>query len=256
MRYIIAEEQNNVGTITLNRNDTLNSVCLDMLKEIAAQIEAYDSNDGIGAVVLRGSDKAFAAGIDLNEIQIRKNESTRFLDEYRRTFDRIRNCKKPLIAAVAGYALGIGCELAMVCDILLAADNARFGQPEITLGCIAGFGGTQMLTYAVGKAKAMEMILTGRAMNAQEADSAGLVSRIVPLADLFEDARLTAEKIASMPAEAVLLAKDSVKHALNDGIDDGIDYEGKNSQICLSSRDFAESLQAFIEKRPANLRNR
>ncbi len=256
MEYIIAQEQNNVGIITFNRNDSLNAVCLDMLKEIAGQLEVYDRDEGIGAVILRGSEKAFAAGIDLNEISVRKNESSRFLEEYRQTFKRIRNIRKPLIAAVSGYALGIGCELAATCDILLAADNARFGQPEITLGCIAGFGGTQMLTRAIGKAKAMEMILTGRAMNAEEAERAGLVSRIVPLANLFEDAQATAEKIASMPGEAVLLAKDSVKYAQNTGIDDGIDYEGKNGQICLSSQDFAESLQAFIEKRQPNFRNR
>ena len=256
MEYIIAQEQNNVGILTLNRVESLNAVCLDMLKEIATQAESYDLSEEIGAIILRGSEKAFAAGIDLNEISARKNESLRFLEDYRQTFKRIRTIRKPLIAAVAGYALGIGCELAMSCDILLAADNARFGQPEITLGSIAGFGGTQMLTHAVGKAKAMEMILTGRAMNAEEAERAGLVSRIVPLANLYEDAQTTAEKIASMPAEAVLLAKDSVKHALNTGIDDGIDYEEKNGQICLTSQDFAESLQAFIEKRPPNFRNR
>ena len=236
MEYIIAQEQNNVGIITLNRVESLNAVCLDMLKEIATQAESYDLSEEIGAIILRGS--------------------LRFLEDYRQTFKRIRTIRKPLIAAVAGYALGIGCELAMSCDILLAADNARFGQPEITLGSIAGFGGTQMLTHAVGKTKAMEMILTGRAMNAEEAERAGLVSRIVPLANLYEDAQTTAEKIASMPAEAVLLAKDSVKHALNTGIDDGIDYEEKNGQICLTSQDFAESLQAFIEKRPPNFRNR
>lgn len=256
MEYIIAEEKNNAGIITLNRPAALNAVCLDMLKEIAAQVELYDQNEGIGAIILRGNDKAFAAGIDLNEINDRKEEKQRFLDEYTQAFERIRKCKKPIIAAIAGYALGIGCELAMACDILLAADNARFGQPEITLGCIAGFGGIQMLTHAIGKAKAMEMVLTGRAMTAEEAERTGLISRIVPLPDLFEEARITAEKIASMPAEAVILAKDSVNHAQNAGLDDGIGYDARNSRICLSSQDFAESLQAFIEKRPPNFRNR
>lgn len=256
MEYIITEEKNNAGIITLNRPAALNAVCLDMLKEIAAQIELYDQDEGIGAIILRGSDKAFAAGIDLNEINERKKENPHFLDEYIQTFERIRKCQKPIIAAIAGYALGIGCELAMACDILLAADNTRFGQPEITLGCIAGFGGIQMLSHTVGKAKAMEMVLTGRAMTAEEAERTGLVSRIVPLPDLFEEAQTTAEKIASMPAEAVVLAKDSVNHAQNSGLDDGIGYDARNSRICLSSLDFAESLQAFIEKRPPNFRNR
>ena len=245
MEYIIAQEQNNVGIITLNRVESLNAVCLDMLKEIATQAESYDLSEEIGAIILRGSEKAFAAGIDLNEISARKNESLRFLEDYRQTFKRIRTIRKPLIAAVAGYALGIGCELAMSCDILLAADNARFGQPEITLGSIAGFGGTQMLTHAVGKTKAMEMILTGKAMSAEEASLCGLISRTVPLKDLFEEALRVANRIASLPYQAVLQTKETLKQVENMNLQNGLELELKSCRLSMNTPEFRDILENF-----------
>lgn len=255
MNYIISEVQNNVGILTLNRAEALNAVCLEMLEELAAQIKSFDMNNHIGAIVLKGNDKAFAAGIDLNEVNQKTFEKNDFIEDYRQAMAEIFRCRKPIIAAVAGYALGIGCELALNCDIILAADNARFGQPEISLGTVTGFGGSQLLSKAVGKAKAMEMVLTGRAMNAEEAERSGLVSRIVPLPDLFAESLKTAEKIALMPRTAVILAKDAIKHAQNVGLEDGIEYEHKNCQICLNSEDFKESLEAFVEKRTPNFRN-
>lgn len=255
MDYIISEIQNNTGIITLNNPEALNAIGSEMLAEIANTIKAYDNNDEVSVIMIRGNEKAFAAGIDLNELSQNLYQDESVLEGFRESFNTIEKCHKPLIASVAGYALGIGCELAMYCDIIFAADNARFGLPEISLGCISGFGGTQLLTRAVGKAKAMEMILTGRAMNAEEAEKCGLISRIIPLNDLDAESVKTAEKISSMPRTAVIMAKDAVRKAKNSNLHDGIDYERRNCQICLNSADFRESLAAFAEKRQPNFRN-
>lgn len=255
-KYIISEKIGNVGVITLNRPQVLNAVNAQMISEIAQQVGLFETDPEIGAMVITGNEKAFAAGIDLMELKQKSEQNSFMLSDYHKAFENIAACSKPLIAAVAGYALGIGCELALYCDIILAADNARFGQPEISLGMIPGFGGTQKLTQAVGKAKAMEMILTARAMTAEEADLTGLVSRVVPLADLEEESLRTAAKIAALPRIAVEMAKDAINRPLVKTTEKGIDIENGNCQACLNSEDFKESLQAFTEKRAPNYKNR
>ncbi len=247
---IIVESRGPVGIITLNRPRALNAVCEKMLQELSQQLELFCNDDVISAIVLKGSDKAFAAGIDIAELQNKvENFGIEALDKTYTYFKQIDNCPKPIIAAVAGYALGIGCELALSCDIVLVADNARFGQPEISLGVIPGFGSTQRLAKTIGKSKTMEMVLTGRALNAEEAVACGIASRIVALPDLFEEAIKTAMRISALPKNAVCLAKDAIKQAYNSNLEAGIAYENKNCKICLGSNGFKESLQSFMEKR-------
>ena len=199
---ITVETRENLGIITLNRPQALNAVNAEMLKELALAAEAFDNNDAVRVLIVKGDGKTFAAGIDIKEVLSRADSKFLGIDEMQNCFRRFAAIKKPIIAAVSGYALGIGCELALACDIILAADNARFGQPELSLGTIPAFGATQRLTRALGKAKAMEMILSGRALTAEEAFVSGLVSRIVPLPDLFEDAAKTAVRIAAQPPES------------------------------------------------------
>lgn len=247
---ILVEIRGAVGIITLNRPKALNAICESMLQEVAAQIREFGEDDRIAAIVIKGSDKAFAAGIDIKELQAKVSANPiEALDNTYKYFKQIDDCKKPIIAAVAGYALGIGCELALTCDIILIADNARFGQPEISLGVIPGFGATQRLTKTIGKSKTMEMILTGRALNAEEAVACGIASRIVALPDLFEESIKTAMRIAALPPYAVMLAKDAIKQSFNAGLESGIDYENKNCKICLGTNGFKESLESFVEKR-------
>lgn len=247
---ILAENRGPVGIITLNRPRALNAVCEQMLQELSQQLDLFCNDDSIAAIVLKGSDKAFAAGIDIGELQNKvENFGIEALDKTYTYFKQIDNCPKPIIAAVAGYALGIGCELALSCDIILVADNARFGQPEISLGVIPGFGSTQRLAKTIGKSKTMEMVLTGRALNAEEAVACGIASRIVALPDLFEEAIKTAMRISALPQNAIRLAKDAIKQAYNSNLEAGIAYENKNCKICLGSNGFKESLQNFIEKR-------
>lgn len=249
-KEILVETRGSVGIITLNRPRALNAINESMLGETAEQITLFDKDDSIAAIVLKGSDKAFAAGIDIKELQAKvTSDAGEALDNTFKHFMKIDHCRKPVIAAVAGYALGIGCELALTCDIILAADNARFGQPEISLGVIPGFGSTQRLTKTIGKSKTMEMILTGRALNAEEAVACGIASRIVALPDLFEESIKTAMRIAALPRGAVKLAKDAIKHSFNMDLDSGIDYENKNCKICLSAKGFKESLDKFMENR-------
>lgn len=247
---ILVETRGGVGIITLNRPRALNAVNESMLGEIAEQITLFGKDNRIAAIVIKGSDKAFAAGIDIMELQSRVTvDAGEALDNTYKYFMKIDHCRKPIIAAVAGYALGIGCELALTCDIILVADNARFGQPEISLGIIPGFGATQRLTKTIGKSKTMEMILTGRALNAEEAVACGIASRIVALPDLFEESIKTAMRIAALPQNAVKMAKDAIKQSFNIGLDSGIDYENKNCKLCLSAKGFRESLDKFMEKR-------
>lgn len=249
-KNILAETRGAVGIITLNRPKALNAICESMLQEVAEQVRLYDLDDSISAIILKGSDKAFAAGIDIKELQAKVSVNPiEALDNTYKYFKQIDDCRKPIIAAVAGYALGIGCELALTCDIILIADNARFGQPEISLGVIPGFGATQRLTKTIGKSKTMEMVLTGRALNAEEAVACGIASRIVALPDLFDESLKTAMRIAALPRYAVMLAKDAIKQSFNAGLESGIDYENKNCKICLGTNGFKESLKRFIEKR-------
>ncbi len=248
--HIAAEVRNNIGIITLNRPKALNTINEEMLSEITAQAELFDKDPEIRALIIRGNDKAFAAGIDIKELVGKINQGTFHLSDLTAKMDAISRIKKPVIAAVAGYALGIGCELALCCDFILAVDNARFGLPEVSLGIIPSFGATQRLTNTIGKAKAMEMILTGRAMTAEEAEKAGIVSRIIALPDLFEESIRTASRITAQSCVAVTAAKSAVKRAAaNIDLESGIDYENKNAELCLNSIEFKELLKNFIEKR-------
>ena len=247
---ILVEVRDSVGIITLNRPRALNAICEQTLSELSLQLDLFAHDDTISAIVLKGSDKAFAAGIDIAELQSKvETYGIDALDKTYNYFKQIENFSKPIIAAVSGYALGIGCELALACDIILVADNARFGQPEISLGVIPGFGATQRLAKTIGKSKTMEMILTARSLNAEEAVAHGIASRIVPLADLFNEAIDVALKISDLPANILKLAKDAIKYAFNSNLDAGIAYENKNCKICLESDDFKKSLQSFMEKR-------
>lgn len=242
---ITVETRENLGIITLNRPQALNAVNAEMLKELALAAEAFDNNDAVRVLIVKGDGKTFAAGIDIKEVLSRADSKFLGIDEMQNCFRRFAAIKKPIIAAVSGYALGIGCELALACDIILAADNARFGQPELSLGTIPAFGATQRLTRALGKAKAMEMILSGRALTAEEAFVSGLVSRIVPLPDLFEDAAKTAVRIATQPLGALKAAKEAVLAAQNTPLEEGIAFERKAAQCCLAADEFRESLRNF-----------
>ena len=242
---ITVETRENLGIITLNRPQALNAVNAEMLKELALAAEAFDNNDAVRVLIVKGDGKPFAAGIDIKEVLSRADSKFLGIDEMQNCFRRFAAVKKPIIAAVSGYALGIGCELALACDIILAADNARFGQPELSLGTIPAFGATQRLTRALGKAKAMEMILSGRALTAEEAFVSGLISRIVPLPDLFEDAAKTAARIATQPLGALKAAKEAVLAAQNTPLEEGIAFERKAAQCCLAADEFRESLRNF-----------
>lgn len=244
-QYIIAETLGNVGIITLNRPETLNAINETMLEELSAQLQLWDNNGNIGAMVICGNEKAFAAGIDIKELAQNMDSNTFNIDLWRNNFAIIEQLQKPLIAAVAGYALGIGCELALACDIILAADNARFGQPELSLGITPGFGACAKLTQTIGKAKTMEIILSGRAMTAEEAEKSGLVSRVIALADLKQESIRVAAKIAAQPRTAVMLAKDTIKESADLGLKNGIEYESKNNKLCLNSDEFRQALQKF-----------
>lgn len=246
---INSETIDSIGIITINRPKALNAVNMGTIREIAEQAETFDNDDDIKVIILRGDEKAFAAGIDIKEILLNSHLPFMGIDEMQGYFNRFAKVKKPVIAAVSGYALGIGCELTLACDIILASDNARFGQPELSLGIIPSFGGTQRLTNLIGKPRAMEMILSGRALSADEALNAGLISRIVPLPDLFEESIKTAKRIAAQPLNAICMAKDVIKHAAaNMNLNDGIDYEANNSKRCLASGEFRESLKNFAAK--------
>ncbi len=254
--HILTETQDRVGMITLNRPDALNALCHDLMLEVHAALDSYEADDSIGCILLTGSEKAFAAGADIKEMQ-----SKSYMDAYKSdfisgTWERLSSCRKPVIAAVAGYALGGGCEIAMMCDFIIAADNAKFGQPEITLGIIPGAGGTQRLTRLVGKAKAMDMCLSGRMMDAEEAERSGLVSRVVPLDQLMKEALKTAAKIASMSLPATLMAKEAVDQALEMSLGQGILFERRTFHAAFATDDQKEGMAAFVEKRAAQWKHR
>lgn len=253
---IIVEKREAVGLITLNRPQALNALCNALIAELGQALDDMEADDTIGCVVLTGSEKAFAAGADIKEMQ-----SQSYMDAYLADFitvgwERVTTCRKPIVAAVAGYALGGGCEVAMMCDVILAADTAKFGQPEITIGTIPGSGGTQRLTRAVGKSKSMEMILTGRMMDADEAERAGLVSRIVPAGELVEEAIKTAAKIASMSRPSVIMAKEAINRAFETTLSEGVRFERRLFHSTFATEDQKEGMAAFTEKRKPVFKNR
>ena len=253
---ITVETRGNVGLIALNRPKAMNALCAALISELGQALDAFEADDAIGAVVLTGSDKAFAAGADIKEMA-----SKGYMDVYLANFitdgwERVTKCRKPIVAAVAGFALGGGCEMAMMCDFIIAGDNARFGQPEITIGTIPGAGGTQRLTRAVGKSKAMEMCLTGRMMDAAEAERAGLVSRIVPVAELVDEAVKAASKIAALSRPIVMLCKESVNAAFETMLAQGITFERRLFHSTFSTEDQKEGMAAFVEKRAPAFKNR
>ena len=252
---IIVETRGKVGLIRLNRPQALNALNSALERELEAALDAFEADAAIGCMVITGSDKAFAAGADIKEMAD-KSFAEAFLGEFVSSWDRVAHMRKPVIAAVAGFALGGGCELAMQCDLIIAADNAKFGQPEIKLGVIPGIGGTQRLTRAVGKAKAMDLILTGRMMDAQEAERSGLVARIVPLASLVEEAVKIAETIASMSLPSVLAAKEAVNRAFETSLAEGVRFERRVFHSLFATADQKEGMAAFIAKRPPKFENK
>lgn len=253
---IIAEKKGRVGLITFNRAKALNALNAALIAELEQALDSFEADDEVGAIVITGNDKAFAAGADIKEMQDKTFIDAYLGDFITRDWERIAACRKPVIAAVAGYALGGGCEIAMMCDFILAADNARFGQPEITLGTMPGAGGTQRLARLAGKSKAMEMCLTGRMMDAEEAERIGLVSRIVPVADLVEDALKTAETIAGMSRPAVLMTKEAVNRAYETTLSEGIRFERRLFHATFATEDQKEGMAAFAEKRQPKFTNR
>ena len=252
--HIIVERRGRVGMIRLNRPRALNALNAALMRELAAGIDAFEADDAIGCMILTGSEKAFAAGADIKEMADKGFADVYFAD-FTAAWHRVAQARKPVIAAVAGYALGGGCELAMQCDVILAADNAKFGQPEIKLGIIPGIGGTQRLTRALGKAKAMDLILTGRMMDAAEAERCGLVARIVPAANLLDEAVKVAETIAAMSLPSVLAAKEAVNRALETSLVEGIRFERRIFHSLFATKDQKEGMHAFIEKRAPKFEN-
>ncbi|MCF8473382.1 MAG: enoyl-CoA hydratase [Emcibacter sp.] len=254
-QMILVDRHEPVGQITLNRPEALNALNGQLMDEVTAALKSFEADDNIRAIIITGSSKAFAAGADIKEMQ-----SKNYMDVYKQDFitanwEEASRCRKPIIAAVAGYALGGGCELAMMCDFILAADNAKFGQPEIKLGVIPGAGGTQRLTRFVGKSKAMEMILTGRMMDADEAERSGLVSRVVPVDDLLDEAMKAARKIAELSMPSVMIAKECVNKAYETTLKEGVMFERRVFHSLFATEDQKEGMAAFAEKRTAEFKH-
>ncbi len=252
---IIAETRGRAGLITLDRPEALNALSGDLISELNDALDGFESDEKIGAIVITGSEKAFAAGADVKEMA-----ELEFIDAYKGDFigdwSGLSQCRKPVIAAVAGYALGGGCEIAMMCDFIIAAETARFGQPEINLGVMPGAGGSQRLARFIGKAKTMDLCLTGRMMDAEEAERCGLVSRIVPPSDLVEEAVKTAQKIAGFSLPAVMMTKESVNRAFETTLAEGVRFERRLFQSLFASEDQKEGMAAFIAKREPQFKNR
>jgi enoyl-CoA hydratase len=255
-QYIIAEKRGAVGLITLNRPEALNALNQALIGELGAALDAFAADDEVGAIVITGGEKVFAAGADIKEMKDKTFVECYREDFLTRTWEKLADCRKPTIAAVAGFALGGGCELAMMADIILAADTAEFGQPEILIGAIPGLGGTQRLTRAVGKAKAMDLCLTGRRMKADEAERAGLVARVVPAAELMAEAIKTAEKIASLSRPLVMLAKEAVNRSFEVSLAEGLRFERRAFHAIFATEDQKEGMNAFAEKRKPSFRHR
>jgi enoyl-CoA hydratase len=253
---ILVEVRDRTGLITLNRPKALNALDDTLMNELGAALGAFDADEAIGAIVIYGGERAFAAGAD-----VRAMKDWTYMDVYQsdfitRNWERLRSIRKPVIAAVTGVALGGGCELAMMCDIVIAADNARFGQPEIKLGVIPGAGGTQRLPRAIGKSKAMDLVLTGRMMDAQEAERAGLVSRVVPAANLLDEALAVAATICAHSGPAVMMAKESVNRAFEGPLAEGILFERRLFHSLFATEDQKEGMAAFVGKRAPSSKNR
>jgi enoyl-CoA hydratase len=252
---IIVEQRGRVGLIRLNRPQVLNALSIALKNELLAAAEAFDADAGIGCILITGSERAFAAGADIKEMSD-KSYIDIFISDYAADYERLTRVRKPIIAAVAGFALGGGCELSMMCDMIIAADTAKFGQPEIKLGVIPGIGGTQRLTRAVGKAKAMDLILTGRMMDAAEAERSGLVARVVPAASLMDEAMKAAETIAAMSLPSVLAAKEAVNRSFETSLAEGVRFERRVFHALFATDDQKEGMAAFMAKRPAKFQNK
>jgi enoyl-CoA hydratase len=257
MQYenILVEKRNKVGLIRLNRPNALNALNDQLMDELGDAMLKFDANEDIGCIVLTGSEKAFAAGADIGAMA-----NYTYMDVFKsgyitRNWEQIRQVRKPVIAAVAGYALGGGCELAMMCDFIIAADSAKFGQPEVKLGILPGAGGTQRLPRAVSKAKAMDMCLTARMMDAAEAERAGLVSRVVPADKLMDEALSAAETIATMSLPIVMMIKESINRAYESTLTEGVQYERRLFHSAFATEDQKEGMRAFIEKRPPQFKH-
>jgi len=253
---ILTEVRDHVGLITLNRPQAMNALNDALMDELAAALDAFETDDGIGCIVITGSAKAFAAGADIAAMK-----DLSYIDAYRanfisRNWEHLADCRKPVIAAVSGFALGGGCELAMMCDFIIAAENARFGQPEIKLGILPGFGGTQRLPRAIGKAKAMEMCLTGRLMDAAEAERSGLVARVVPTEKLLEEALATATVIAGYAQPVAMMVKEAVNRSYESPLAEGLLFERRSFHANFALADQKEGMSAFLEKRPAAFKSR
>lgn len=253
---ILVKTEGPVGIITLNRPNALNALNAELLSELMAVLEAWDADDAVRAIIITGSERAFAAGADIKEMAPQSYMDVFKSNLFAAANDRISAIRKPIIAAVAGYALGGGCELAMLCDFIIAADNAKFGQPEINLGVMPGLGGTQRLTRFVGKSKAMEMCLTGRNMDAAEAERAGLVSRVVPLADLLPEAIKAAEKIAALSMPIVMMTKESVNRSYEMTLAEGLRFERRLFHAMFATSDQKEGMAAFSEKRKPQFKDK
>jgi enoyl-CoA hydratase len=254
-QFILAEKKGRVALITLNRPKQLNALSPGLMAELGQALHAAESDEGVGAIVITGNDKAFAAGADIAAMKSYSYMDA-FKGDYITAWEHFRSVRKPVIAAVAGYALGGGCELAMQCDILIAADNAKFGQPEINLGIMPGYGGTQRLPRFTSKAKAMDLCLTARTMDAQEAERAGLVSRVVSLEKLMEEALAVAEKIAGCSAPVVMMIKESINRAYETSLAEGVLFERRVFQSQFALEDQKEGMAAFLEKRKPSFKNR
>ncbi len=254
-RNIIVDSQGRVGIIRLNRPQALNALNKALIAELTAAIEAFETDDTIGCMLITGNEKSFAAGADIKEMAD-KSFAEAYLGNFAADWDGAARARKPIVAAVAGFALGGGCELAMQCDLIIAADSARFGQPEIKLGVIPGIGGTQRLTRAVGKAKAMDLVLTGRMMDATEAERSGLVARVVPAADLMSEAMKVAETIAGMSLPSVLAGKESVNAAFESSLAEGVRFERRIFHSLFATDDQKEGMKAFVEKRKPEWKNK
>jgi enoyl-CoA hydratase len=246
---ILVERRGTVGIVTLNRPHALNALNAALISELGSALDDFEANAAIGAIVLTGSEKAFAAGADVKEMASKSYPQIYLEDFITRGWERVGQCRKPVIAAVAGFALGGGSEVAMMCDIIIAADNACFGQPEITLGTMPGAGGTQRLARFVGKAKAMDLCLTGRMMDAAEAERAGLVSRVVPAAELLAEAVKVAERIAEMSRPIAMMVKEAVNRAWETTLAEGVRFERRLFHATFATEDRKEGMAAFIEKR-------
>jgi enoyl-CoA hydratase len=253
---ILVETRGRVGLVTLNRPKVLNALNDALMNELGDALAAFDADEAIGAIVITGSDKAFAAGADIGAMKDRSFRDVYMGQYITRNWERMRSIRKPVIAAVAGYALGGGCELAMMCDIIVAADTAKFGQPEIKVGIIPGAGGTQRLPRAVGKAKAMDLVLTGRMMDAAEAERAGLVSRVVPADKLIDEALAAAAQIAELSLPSVMMAKEAVNRAYESPLAEGMLFERRLFHALFATEDQKEGMAAFVEKRKPKFKHR